>query len=79
MNPYIKQLIETKGKLKNSTKEFAQILITELGGLSAVAKLLDMKVPSVIDWKKNGVPGGRIAYLQIIKPDLMCWKQLEEK
>ncbi len=54
-------ILKSKGKLKSSSPEFAELLITELGGVSAVAKLVGSAASSIIDWKKNGVPGGRLA------------------
>lgn len=38
-------------------------LISGLGGTLLVAKFLNLKPPSVSDWKRNGIPRGRLIEL----------------
>jgi len=45
-------------------------IIDALGGTAAVARLCDVKQPSVSDWRKNGLPKARRMYLQAIRPDV---------
>jgi len=35
-------------------------IIQLLGGVNAVARMLDIKPPSVSDWLKDGIPEGRL-------------------
>lgn len=39
-------------------------VIEALGGTAAVARLFDVAMPSVSDWKKDGIPSARMMYLQ---------------
>lgn len=45
-------------------------IIDALGGTAAVARLCDVKQPSVSDWRKNGLPKARRMYLKAIRPDV---------
>ncbi len=42
----------------------AETLIRELGGLAPVSRLFNIKLPSVADWRSNGVPHARLQTLQ---------------
>lgn len=51
-------------------KTAAQI-IDELGGTSAVARLCEVKSPSVSEWKReNKIPPARQMYLKLLRPDV---------
>ncbi|WEE76642.1 helix-turn-helix domain-containing protein [Comamonas testosteroni] len=39
-------------------------VIDALGGTFAVARIFDIKPPSVSDWKKDGIPRARVMYLK---------------
>lgn len=50
----------------------SQKLIDELGGTAAVARLFDIKPPSVSEWKRKdrGIPKARLQTLKLLRPDL---------
>lgn len=45
-------------------------IIDDLGGTSAVAKLCNVRQPSVSEWRKEGIPAARLMYLQAVRPDV---------
>ena len=45
-------------------------VIEALGGPTAVAKLCDVTVQAVSQWKDSGIPKARRQYLAILRPDL---------
>lgn len=45
-------------------------LITMLGGTAAVARLVNVKSPSISGWRVNGIPSARRQYLAVIRPDV---------
>lgn len=47
----------------------ASEIIDELGGTAAVAKLCDVKLPSVSEWRRTGIPRAREQYLRLLRPD----------
>lgn len=50
-------------------------LIDELGGTAAVAKLFEVKDPSISGWRKNGIPKARMQTLKLMRPDLFQEKK----
>lgn len=50
----------------------SQKLIDALGGTAAVARLFDIKPPSVSEWKQEGrsIPKARLQTLKLLRPDL---------
>lgn len=44
-------------------------IIDALGGTAAVARLCQVKPPSVSDWRKEGIPPARRMYLQAVRPE----------
>lgn len=44
-------------------------VIDNLGGTAAVAKLCDLRSPSVSEWKRNGIPKGWRAFLLAEHPE----------
>lgn len=42
-------------------------VIDALGGTAAVARIFDLSMPSVSDWKKDGVPSARMMFLRVTK------------
>lgn len=50
----------------------SQKLIDALGGTAAVARLFDIKPPSVSEWKRKGrgIPKARLQTLRLLRPDL---------
>ncbi|MDA8254401.1 MAG: hypothetical protein M0Z99_01970 [Betaproteobacteria bacterium] len=47
----------------------ASEIIERLGGTNAVARLCQVKPPSVSEWKTNGIPRARLMFLQAVRPD----------
>ena len=48
----------------------ASELIDALGGTAATAKLCRVKPPSVSQWRKQGIPGARRQFLELVRPDV---------
>lgn len=46
-------------------------IIDALGGTNAVARIFDIKAPSVSDWKKSGIPRSRKMYLEAVYPEVI--------
>lgn len=42
-------------------------VIDALGGTAAVARLFEVAMPSVSDWKKDGIPAARMMFLRATK------------
>lgn len=51
------------------TKHPDSEIIDALGGTAAVARLCDVKQPSVSDWRKTGIPRARRMFLQLAHPE----------
>lgn len=51
------------------TKHPDSEIIDALGGTAAVARLCQVKPPSVSDWRKEGIPPARRMYLQAVRPE----------
>jgi len=45
-------------------------IIDQLGGTNAVARLCDIKSPSVSEWRTKGIPKPWLKYFQMLRPDL---------
>lgn len=45
-------------------------IIDALGGTAAVARLCQVKKPSVSEWRKKGIPSARRMYLEAVRPDV---------
>lgn len=48
-------------------------LIDLLGGTGEVAKLCDVTVGAVSQWRKSGIPKARLMYLRVVRPDVFKW------
>lgn len=42
-------------------------VIDALGGTAAVARLFEIAMPSVSDWKKDGIPPARMMFLRLAR------------
>jgi hypothetical protein len=51
-------------------------IIEALGGTFRVAKLCEVRPPSVSGWKKHGIPDARLMFLRVVHPEV--FKALEE-
>jgi hypothetical protein len=40
-------------------------VIEALGGTAAVARIFNLSMPSVSDWKKDGIPEARVMFLKV--------------
>jgi len=47
-------------------------LIDKLGGTAEVARLCEVKPPSVSEWRKSGIPKARLLYLRAVRPDVFA-------
>lgn len=43
----------------------ATLIINELGGTTAVAKLTEAPLSTVHSWRKNGIPPSRLAHMKL--------------
>lgn len=48
----------------------ANKIIDALGGTSEVARICDVKPPSVSEWRDKGIPAARLMYLRLLRPDV---------
>lgn len=46
----------------------ANKVIDSLGGTSEVARLCDVRMPSVSAWRVRGIPKARMLYLKAVRP-----------
>ncbi|HDR9052651.1 TPA: hypothetical protein QDB02_000333 [Burkholderia vietnamiensis] len=44
------------------------VVIDRLGGTSAVARIFEIKPPSVHEWRRNGIPKARLQFLRLAHP-----------
>lgn len=51
-------------------EENANKIIDDIGGTVEVARLCDVKPPSVSQWRTNGIPKARLMYLRLLRPDV---------
>lgn len=45
-------------------------IIKELGGSAVVARLCEITVGAVSQWKKTGIPRSRLKYLELARPEV---------
>lgn len=48
----------------------ASKIIDALGGTFAVAKLCQIKPPSVSEWRRSGIPSAREMFLKAVHPEV---------
>lgn len=48
----------------------ASDIIDRLGGTNEVARLCNVRAPSVSQWRKDGIPRAREMYLRAVRPDV---------
>lgn len=56
--------------------EYANTIVDRLGGTTAAAAFFEIKLPSVSNWRTNGIPKYRLQYLRLARPDV--FEGLEE-
>lgn len=50
----------------------ANLIIDALGGTAEVARLCNVKSPSVSEWRQNGIPPARLQYLRLLRPEVFA-------
>jgi len=50
----------------------ANDIIDLLGGTAEVARLCEVRAPSVSGWRRTGIPPARLMYLRAVRPDVFC-------
>lgn len=55
------------------TKQLANAVIAELGGVTKVAGICHIRPASVVGWRKRGIPEYRVQYLRLAYPNLKAW------
>lgn len=45
-------------------------IIDRLGGTAEVARLCQVKPPSVSQWREAGIPSARLMFLKLARPDV---------
>lgn len=48
----------------------ANMIIDALGGTAEVARICQVKPPSVSEWRTAGIPPARLMYLKLLRPDV---------
>lgn len=56
---------------KSISKHPHSLIIDDLGGTAAVAKIFSIKNPSVSKWRNTGIPAARLMYLKKAYPKIM--------
>lgn len=57
--------------------EHAIQAIDALGGTAAVSRLCVVAMPSVSDWKREGIPRARVMFLRAVRPKALKGIDLE--
>ncbi|RBB42002.1 hypothetical protein DPV79_05230 [Burkholderia reimsis] len=47
-------------------------MIDAFGGTAATAQLCEVRMPSVSEWRRNGIPRARLLFLKLARPDLFA-------
>ncbi|RKT99919.1 hypothetical protein C7H84_29000 [Burkholderia sp. Nafp2/4-1b] len=47
-------------------------MIDAFGGTAATAHLCQVRMPSVSEWRRNGIPRARLLFLKLARPDLFA-------
>lgn len=48
----------------------ASQLINDLGGTAKVARLCEVKMAAVSQWRRDGIPNARLMFLRLARPDI---------
>ena len=49
---------------------FANAVVDRLGGTAATATFFEISLPSVSNWRTNGIPKYRLQYLRLARPEI---------
>ena len=47
-------------------------IIDALGGTAEVARMCNVKPPSVSEWRTHGIPQARLMFLKLARPDVFA-------
>lgn len=47
-------------------------IIDKLGGTAEVARICQVKPPSVSGWRRNGIPSARRQFLSLLRPEVFA-------
>lgn len=50
----------------------AVAIIDALGGTAEVARMFEIRMPSVSAWRHEGIPRARMLYLKAVRPDVLA-------
>lgn len=50
----------------------ATTVIERLGDTAEVARMFEVRMPSVSDWKKSGIPKARMMFIKAVRPDVLA-------
>lgn len=54
---------------------YANAIIDAIGGTAEVARICEIKPPSVSEWRSSGIPRARLMFLRLAKPEV--FKQVD--
>lgn len=57
----------------------ANLIIDRFGGTCALARLCKVKGPSVTKWRHKGIPGYRLDFLRLARPEVFQQIELEAR
>lgn len=63
----------------DSARAELEIVVKRLGGVYALARLCEVKHPSICQWRHNGLPAARRMFLQAVRPDAFVGTRWEVK
>lgn len=49
----------------------ATTVVERLGDTAEVARMFEVRMPSVSDWKKYGIPKARMMFIRAVRPDVL--------
>ena len=53
-------------------------IIDALGGTFEVARLCEVRPPSVSEWRHKGIPRARLMFLRLARPDVFVGEDFED-
>lgn len=57
----------------------ANQIIDALGGTFAVARLCNVRPPSVSEWRRTGIPDARLQFLRLARPEVFEGQPADEQ
>jgi hypothetical protein len=56
----------------------ASEIIDALGGTLEVARMCEVRPPSVSEWRKTGIPKARLMFLRLARPELFVGEEFND-